>query len=164
MNNSLYSIESELRQLFNQIGENDGEITPEQETQLAITQAQLEGKGVSYALVIRECDTTVSAIDSEIERLTKLKSKSQNLSKKLKENISNAMKEFGVEKIESAIIKLSFRSSKETVIEDETKLPDSCFTVKTTRTVSKTEVKKLIEEGQVLEGAYIRENKSLQIK
>jgi len=164
MNNSLYSIESELRQLLNQIGENDGEITPEQETQLAITQAQLEGKGVSYALVIRECDATVTAIDSEIERLTKLKSKSQNLSKKLKENISNAMKEFGVEKIESAIIKLSFRSSKETVIEDETKLPESCFTVKTIRTVSKTEVKKLIEEGQILEGAYIRENKSLQIK
>jgi len=164
MSNSLYNISNELRQLFNSINDNDGEVTPEQEAALVITQNQLEGKGVSYALVIRECDSRVTAIDNEIERLTKLKTQQQNLSKKLKQNISDAMKEFGVEKIESAIIKLSFRSSKETVIEDETKLPESCFTVKTTRTVSKTEVKKLIEEGQVLAGAYIRENKSLQIK
>lgn len=164
MSNSLYHISNDLRQLFNEIGNNDGEVTPEQETALAITQDQLEGKGVSYALVIRECESNVIAIDAEIERLTKLKEKSKSLSKKLKENISNAMKEFNIEKIDSAIIKLSFRSSKETVIEDENLLPDSCFTVKTTRTVSKTEVKKLIEEGNKINGAYIRENKSLQIK
>lgn len=159
---SLYEISSGLRTLFDEIASNEGEITLEQEQSLAIAQQDLESKGVNYALVIKECDASVTAIDAEIERLTKLKSKPQNLSKKLKEKIGDAMKEFGVEKIESDIIKLSFRKSKETVIEDESVLPDSCFETK--RTVSKTKVKEGIESGEIKIGAFIRENKSLQIK
>jgi hypothetical protein len=164
MNNSLYNIASELRMLLSSIADNDGEITPEQETALAITQQELESKGVNYALVIRECDASVTAIDAEIERLTKLKSKPQNLAKKLKENIGNAMKEFGVDKIESDLIKLSFRKSEETIIEDEKLLPESVFETKTVTTVSKTKVKELIKSGAIITGAYILEKKSLQIK
>jgi hypothetical protein len=159
---SLYEIGTGLRKLFNEISESDGEITPEQESSLSIAQADLETKGINYALVIKECDSTVYAIDAEIERLTKLKTKPQTLAKKLKEKISEAMKEFGVEKIESDLIKLSFRKSKETVIENELELPESCFEFK--RTISKTKVKELIESGELTTGAFIRENKSLQIK
>lgn len=159
---SLYEISGGLRSLLNQIADNEGEITPEQEQGLAIAQQDLENKGVNYALVIKECEASVNAIDTEIERLTKLKSKPQNLAKKLKANIDSAMREFGVEKIESDLVKLSFRKSKETVIEDESVLPDSCFEVK--RVVSKTRVKEGIESGEIKVGAFIRENKSLQIK
>lgn len=159
---SLYEISGGLRKLLNDISETDGEITAEQEQSLAIAQQDLESKGVNYALVIKECDASVSAIDAEIERLAKLKSKPQNLAKRLKANIDSAMREFGVEKIESDLIKLSFRKSKETIIEDESQLPESCFETK--RSVSKTKVKELIESGQPVSGAHILEKKSLQIK
>jgi hypothetical protein len=160
--NTLYIISEGLRVILNSIAESDGEITPEQESLLVITQQELEAKGVNYAFAIRELDSTVDAIDAEIERLKKLKEKPKALSVKLKEKIGDAMKEFDVEKIESATIKLSFRKSKETIIEDESTLPESCFEIK--RTVSKTKVKELIESGMVVSGAYILEKKSLQIK
>lgn len=159
---SLYKISTGLRGLLDDIASNDGEITLEQEQGLAIAQQDLESKGVNYALVIRECEASVTAIDTEIERLSKLKSKPSNLAKKLKEKIESAMLEFGVEKVESDLIKLSFRKSKQTIIDDEDILPESCFVVK--REVSKTKVKELIESGEIKIGAHILEKKSLQIK
>ena len=159
---NLYNITTGLRDLLTSISNNDGEITSEQETALAITQVELEQKGINYAFVIRECEASMTAIDTEIDRLTKLKTKPQNLSKKLKEKIAEAMIEFGVEVIESDLIKLSFRKSKATVIDDEDILPESCFEIK--RVVSKTKVKEGIESGEIKIGARIIENKNLKIK
>lgn len=162
MNNSLYLIETDLRALLNSIAETEGEITPEQELQLAITQEQLEQKGINYALVIRECESSVNAIDTEIERLTKLKSKPQNLAKKLKEKIAGAMKEFEVEKIESDLVKLSFRKSEAVEVFDESLLASLYFNYKPT--IDKTSIKNAIKAGEEVSGARIVTNKNLQIK
>lgn len=160
--NTLYVISTGLRTILKQIADCDGEITPEQEEMLSITQQELEAKGVNYAFAIRELDSTVDAIDAEIERLKKLREKPKALSVKLREKITDAMLDFGVEKIEAPTINLSFRKSKETVIDDESKLPDDCFEVK--KVLSKTKVKELINAGVVVVGAHIKENKTLQIK
>ncbi len=159
---ALYNISAELRSVLNTIAESDGEVTPEIEASLAISQAELEQKGVNYALAIREMDGRGEIIDQEIERLKKLKKATETISDRLKNNIKAAMVEFGVEKVESNLVKLSLRKSKETVIDDESLLPESCF--KTERKVVKAEVKKLIESGAPVAGARIVENKSLQIK
>lgn len=160
--NSLYLISTDLRELLNSIAKNDGEITTEQEQQLFITQEQLEVKGINYALVIRECDATVTAIDAEIERLTKLKSKPQNLAKKLKENISGAMQEFGVEKIESDLIKLSFRKSEAVEVFDESLLAENYY--KYSPSIDKTAIKTAIKSGVDVQGARLVTNQNLQIK
>jgi len=160
--NSLYLISTDLRELLSSIANNDGEITPEQESALAITQQELEAKGINYALVIRECEATVTAIDTEIERLTKLKSKPQNLAKKLKENISTAMKEFDCEKIESDLVKLSFRKSEAVEVFDESLLVEKYY--KYSPSIDKTAIKTAIKAGEDVQGARIVTNQNLQIK
>lgn len=162
MNNSLYLIQTDLRALLNSIAENDGEISPEQEQQLAISQDQLEQKGINYGLVIRECEASVAAIDAEIERLTKLKSKPVNLAKKLKENISAAMKQFEVEKIESDLIKLSFRKSEAVEVFDESLLQERYY--KYSPSIDKTAIKTAIKAGEDVQGARIVSNSNLQVK
>jgi hypothetical protein len=161
MNQPLYNITLCLREIITSISNNDGEISPEQEESLAIAQHDLEVKGINYALVIRECEASVYAIDAEIERLTKLKSKPQTLSKKLKEKISEAMIEFGVEKIESDLIKLSFRKSEAVEIVDETLLEAKYFNYKPS--IDKTAIKAGLKEGEV-PGARMVSNLNLQVK
>ena len=46
MNKSIYNIGKELEEIFNQIEENEGVLTPEIETSLALTQEQIEIKGI----------------------------------------------------------------------------------------------------------------------
>jgi hypothetical protein len=47
-------------------------------------------------------------------------------------------------------------------ITDETALPDEAFVIK--REVSKTAIKRLLEDGMEIDGAQMKENFSLQIK
>lgn len=159
---TLYNISNNIRAILNAIAENDGEVTPELDSQLAISQADLQQKGINYALAIREMKAREEAIDTEIKRLQGLKKAAGALADNLKSRIQIAMTEFEVEKIESDLVKLSFRKSKETVIDDEDQLPASCFI--TERKVVKAEVKRLIESGTPIAGARIVEKRNLQIK
>ena len=64
MKKSLYNIEKEYLDIANQL--EDGELSEELEQALTINQAELQGKAVAYAYVIKESDDTVSAIDAEL--------------------------------------------------------------------------------------------------
>ena len=108
---NIYQIQNEYLLLINQIIENGGEVTPQQELNLQITRDQLQDKGTNYAFVIKKLDAECDIIDAEIKRLNELKKVRQNACERLKNNISNAMQIFEVDKIESPLIKLSFRKS-----------------------------------------------------
>ena len=51
---SIYNIQQELLDIFNQIEENEGEITPELEEQLRISKDEFEDKIRSYTGVIHQ--------------------------------------------------------------------------------------------------------------
>jgi hypothetical protein len=48
---SLYEISTDLMTIFNQIEENNGEITESQETALAISEGEIKQKAVAYVSV-----------------------------------------------------------------------------------------------------------------
>ena len=133
MNQSIYKIQNEYQLLINQVIEAEGEITPELETALTINKEQLEQKGINYAYVIKSLDADCEQIDAELKRLQQLKKVRTNLAERLKDTISNAMNLYEVEKIETPLIKLSFRNSESVEITNESQL-DPCFIV--TKTVS----------------------------
>ena len=111
MKQSIYQIQNEYQLLINQVIESEGEITSELETALIINKEQLEQKGINYAYVIKQLDSDCEAIDLELKRLQQLKKVRTNLAERLKDTISNAMNLYEVEKIETPLIKLSFRNS-----------------------------------------------------
>lgn len=158
---ALYHIEQSLNELNESLIANGGELSPELETQLAITQQELSEKGANYGLVILSNERDIESIDAEIKRLQALKAPIEATNKKLKEAISNALQNYGIEKIETPLVKMSFRKSSSVEV-DETKLNQKWF--KYVATPDKTLIKQAIKEGEVIDGAEIVEKLNLQVK
>lgn len=161
---NIYNIKSEYQLIISNIINNDGEITPEEETALQINRADLETKGINYAYVIKQLDADCEAIDLEVKRLNALKKVRSNAVERLKANISSAMLLFEVEEIKTPLIKLNFRNSESVEITNEEVLADKFLVTKTTVSPDKKAIKDAIKNGEVVEGAVISYNKNLQIK
>ena len=161
---NIYQIQNEYLLLVNQIIDNGGEITPQQELNLQITRDQLQDKGTNYAFVIKKLDAECDIIDAEIKRLSELKKVRQNACERLKANISNAMQIFEVDKIESPLIKLSFRKSQSVNVADVNSLPNEYKTIKVTEQADKMKIKQALLNGETIEGCEIVNSNNLQIK
>lgn len=161
---NIYQIQNEFQLIIAEVINNEGEITPELETALTINKEQLQSKAVDYSYVIKQLDSDCEQIDAELKRLQQLKKVRTNLAERLKNTISDAMNLYEVEKIETPLIKLSFRNSESVEITNESQL-DPCFIVtKTITTPDKKAIKDAIKNGEVVTGATISYNKNLQIK
>lgn len=84
---NIFQIEQELKELFDTLEENDGELTPELEEALAISQADFVNKIKSYSNVIKQLDADLSAIKDEKDRLKAI----EDSKKRTKERLSNIM-------------------------------------------------------------------------
>jgi hypothetical protein len=164
MKKSLYNIEQEYLEIANQL--EDGELSPELETALAINEKELQGKAIAYAYVIKESEDTVSVIDAEIKRLQGLKKTEQNKAKRLKETISNAMELYGITEIKTETLKLNFRRSEGVICTDESVGVPSEFATVVPETIKPNlvAIKAAIKEGIEVTGFEIEERYSLQIK
>jgi hypothetical protein len=164
MNQSIYKIQNEFQLIIAEVINNEGEITPELETALTINKEQLQSKAVDYCYVIKQLDYDCEQIDNEIARLNKLKKVRSNLTERLKNTVSSAMQLYDVEKIETPLIKLSFRNSESVEITNEQQLDAKFIVTKTVTSPDKKAIKDAIKNGELVEGATISYNKNLQIR
>lgn len=163
MEKSLYQITAEQAELFNQIDELDGELTPELEEALKINEENFESKARSYIWMIKKLESENITISNEFERLKNIEKRNDKLIDRLKESMKNALIVFGEsQKVDT--FKLYLRKSKYVFIEDESLVPKEYKETKTTETINKTEIKKAIDRGEIVSGATIKENQILQIK
>jgi len=159
----LYEIEKQYIDLAQSIIDNEGEVTPEQEQALQITQDQLETKGRGYGFIIKDLETDCDIIDIEIKRLQAFKSSRNKTIDKLKERLTDSMILFGIDKIESPTLKISFRNSESVEVEELIIDAKYCKT-KTTITPDKAMIKEAIKRGEKVVGAILKQNNNLQIK
>lgn len=165
MSQSLYHIRVEHLRLLEQIEEQDGEIFKHQEQAFGFTLEAFNEKAVSVGFVTKHLDNAESAIDAEIKRLQSMKKSTASKREWFESQLSGAMHQFGVEKIDTPTLKISFRKSEAVEIEDETKLPESVKEeVPATWKVSKTKIKEAIKRGEEVPGASLVTRKNLQIK
>ena len=166
MKKSLYNIETEYLEITNQL--EDGELSEELETALAINEKELQGKAIAYAYVIKDSEDTVTAIDAEIKRLQGLKKTEQNKVTRLKQNIHIAMELYGINEIKTETIKLNFRRSEGVVSNSDTitkPIDDEfCTYIPEQWKPNLTAIKKAIKEGREVEGYDLEERFNLQIK
>ena len=163
-NKSLFAISKEYIELNERIMDAEGILDNGLSEELAINQAELQTKAVNYSYVIKKNEAECTIIDEEIKRLTHLKRVRENACNRLKEYVSEAMKLYEVDKIETPLMKLSFRKSVTTEISDLEILPSTFINTKIVRTADKKLIKEAIERGEIIEGAYLQEHKTLQIK
>lgn len=161
---TLYTISGELSSLLAALEENGGELTPEMEAALAITEERFTEKAADYGLAILNLRAMVAAVKSEIDRLTGLRKFYENTEKRLCGAISGAMQALDHPRVETPTMRLSLRHTKATEIDDIALVPDRFKMTKVETVVDKTKVKNAIQAGEEVPGAFLVENVSLQIK
>ena len=158
---TLYQISEDQRALMAMLEETGGELTPELEEALAITEQNFVSKAENYGKAILHYKQMVAAAKAETDRIKAIQKTCENAIARMEERLRDAMILFDKPKVEMATLKLSLRKSERVVIDDENNLPADCIVVKTE--VSKTEVKRHLKAGETI-GAHLEENQSLQIK
>jgi len=161
---NIFKIQSEYQQIVTQLIENGGELTPDLELAMQITKDNFHSKSESYGYCIREINYNKEIIEKEIERLQKLNKSCDKTIVKLKANIEMAMITFEVDKIETPLIKISFRKSESVEVEDVNTLPALYKVVKVSESADKLKIKDAIKSGILIDGCSIKVNKNLQIK
>ncbi len=161
---NIYNIQSEYQQLVNQLIENGGEITPELELALQINKDNFHSKSENYAFITRQFDAEMDIIDNEIKRLQQAKKSREKTIQRLKDTIELAMLTFDIDKIETPLIKISFRKSESVEVENVNELPNEFKVIKLTETADKLKIKDALKSGMFIEGCSIKTNRNLQIK
>lgn len=122
---SIYNIQQELFDIFNQIEENEGEITPELDEQLRISKDEFEDKIRSYTCIIRQLECDLGAIKDEKARLDAIKKSKEKTIERLKQIIVEAIQTFGntsktgTKFIDYGTGKVSLRKSESIELDDD---------------------------------------------
>lgn len=153
-----------LESLLDNLGEQEGLTVEMIHGALGQVEDDIHTKIENTCKVIKEIEADSIGIDEEIKRLSALKKQKENAVKKLKEYVEFEMNGIGLTKVEGKLFKISFRTTKAVNITDQSKLEERFINRKVTETANKTEIKKAIKNGEIIEGAELIENKSLQIK
>tara|TARA_R110000765_G_scaffold421026_1_gene526863 strand:+ start:223 stop:714 length:492 start_codon:yes stop_codon:yes gene_type:complete len=158
---TLYNITEDYIELLNKIEIAEGEISEEVNQQLEINEQQLQTKSIAYLSVIKTKEALTMQIDEEIKRLQAMKKHHSNIISKLKDRLLNAVNLFGA--FEVGFTKFSTRNSKAVIVEDVNILPKEFKVVKVTEQADKKAIKQALEDGVIIEGCTIQENKNLKI-
>ena len=92
---NIFQLNQELLEIFEELEENGGELTPEIEEQLKINQTDVNNKVESYTQVIAQLNSDIELIKSEKKRLDDLKLSKEKTIESIKKLILYALDYFG---------------------------------------------------------------------
>ena len=92
---NLYEIEQELLDIYNELEENGGELTPELEEKLLLTQDNFKTKLNGYVNVINEITSKIDACKTEEKRISTLRKSREKSINRLKEIVQRCVINFG---------------------------------------------------------------------
>lgn len=93
---SIFSIEADLEAIFVELEDNGGELTPELEERLMITQENFENKVSKYVKAIRYYEDNVSILKGRKKGIDDLLKVRENRAKRLRAVITDAVSRYGV--------------------------------------------------------------------
>lgn len=168
---SLYELNSGILELleygFNRecVDEETGEIDAERASEyLEALQLERGEKVENIALYIKSLDSEAAAIKAEEKNLQARRTAKERKAERLREYLKTSMLALNEPKFETARVALSFRTSKQVVVSDMEKLDKAYIKEKVEYSADKTAIKKAIESGATVNGAYIEEKQNLNIK
>lgn len=164
MNQSLFQIAQEYKNIMSQIEFAEGEITPEIAESLDQISESIEAKAQNYSFIIKTYDANIDIIEQEIERLKILKARNSKNKDMLKDRLKSAMEDMGIQKISTPLISVSFRKSESVEIEDEESISMDYKYKKEEWKVDKVKIKEAIKSGKIVIGASVSINNNIQIK
>lgn len=161
--NKLYNIQYEYLQLLGKIEEAEGEITEEIDQALQFNEERLQAEGINVGMLIKTLDYWIDDIDEERKRLEVLWSRACKAKELLKNRLSGAMQQYGIERLSSPTLTISFRRSEAVEITDATAIPAE-FLIQPPAYPGKTRIKEAIKEGIDVPGAELVLRLNIQLK
>ena len=159
---TLYHITSEQLRINELLEESGGELTPEIEEALMLNAENFEIKAEGYIESISRYKALAEAADARIKEMQRIKKTSENIEKRLKERLLQAMVVMDVDKMELGLRKLSIRNTSAVNITDEAHIPAEYIIIE--QKYDKTRIKDALKNGDVIPGAELVTNKSIQIR
>lgn len=159
---TLYHITSEQLRINELLEESGGELTPEIEEALMLNAENFEIKADGYIESISRYKALAEAADVRIKEMQRIKKTSENIEKRLKERLLQAMMVMDVDKMEIGLRKLSIRNTTAVNITDEAHIPAEYIIIE--QKFDKTRIKDALKSGDVIPGAELITNKSIQIR
>lgn len=159
---TLYHITSEQLRINELLEESGGELTPEIEEALMLNAENFEIKADGYIESISRYKALAEAADVRIKEMQRIKKTSENIEKRLKERLLQAMMVMDVDKMEIGLRKLSIRNTSAVNITDEAHIPAEYIIIE--QKYDKTRIKDALKSGDVIPGAELVTNKSIQIR
>lgn len=129
----------------------------------------IEDKADSIACVLKSLDADCIAIKAEETRLAERRKAKEKAHERIKQYLSETLQRAGLDKIETARNKITFRKSESVEVDEAAfiewaqKNRDDLLTYSAPK-VNKTEVKKALKDGAEIVGAELRIKNNIQIK
>ncbi len=123
-------------------------------------------KGKSVAAFILNLDLELDKVKTVEQRLTARRKALESRIKSIREYLRGNMERCGITEIKADDGSFKAKLTKgiaSVIIDDENKFPDNSPFVKWTKSISKTEIKKALEQGEVVEGARLETKPSLRL-
>lgn len=92
---NIYQLQTTLLEIFDELEENGGELTPELEEELKVTQESFKTKIKDYVSVIKSLTTHLTSIKEEQKRLKELYERKEKTISRLKDIVVDAIEKFG---------------------------------------------------------------------
>jgi hypothetical protein len=159
---SLYALTSEQLRINELLEESGGELTPEIEEALTLNEENFLVKSEGYIESIARFKALAEAADVRIKEMQRIKKTAENSKRRLEERLLWALQTMGRDKVEVGLRKLALRMTTAVNITDETAIPAEYIKVETS--VDKMRIKEALKSGEVITGAELVTNQSIQIR
>ena len=158
------SIRNFIENMFTAVDEETGELLDFDPAQLEVLKEQRESKLEAIACFIKELDAEAAALKAEADKLTKRKAVAENKAARLRNVLAESMIANGDDKFKTSKCAVSFRSSKQVIIDDLDKLDAKFVKVDITKKPDKKAIKEALENGSGVPAAHIETVKNIQVK
>lgn len=125
-------------------------------------EAEFDEKAEAVACYIKQEEAIADAIKAEKKKLDERGKAHEKRAAWLKEYLASMMAEAKKTGLETAQVKISFRTSQVVVVDDPTIIPAQYQRTKVE--ADKTALKSALKNGEVIEGARLESRENLQIK
>lgn len=164
---TLYNLTSDMIDLQNQLIESiddDGVVDTLISQALEVKEKEFTEKAVAVATVYMKFDDELELCEKRIKSLTEYRDRLKSLKKKLGDSLTTACERTNTMRIDNVNARISFRSSEQTIIDDEKLIPAEYFTETVTYKPNLTKIKEDIKKGKEVHGAHIQKKNNISIK
>ena len=162
---ALHEITTKHRELV-KLAETDDDMAQAVIDTMESIEGEFNDKATSLMAVVSNMGSDVTAIDSEIERLTARKKGIQNRQESMKNYLKINMEASGISKIKCPLFTITLAKGRDIVrIDNEDDIPTDFLNIKTSITPIKKDILAALKNGDEVEGAsLVKSESSIRIK